>query len=144
MTANLESVEQAILKWKSQKMVSCPSIPMAIPGSDSATALESGDTIGNCFSLRVPPSGQIVSATLYDFDAEGSQVDVFVFKEKIADVAVDAAYAPTDVEGLTFLTLLSFVSFTDQGAYKTSEINNIGKGYSVPCGFRLSPGLLPR
>jgi hypothetical protein len=50
-------------------------------------------------------------------------------------VATDAPYAPTDAEGLRFLTELNFVSFTDQGAFRTSELRNMGIGYSAPSGL---------
>lgn len=135
MPANLESVEQAIKDYRVSEIVSCPDLPKAIPGSDTATALESGDTLGNVFSIKVPKSGIIISATFYDLDDEGSQVDLEIFKQGIADQAVDAAYAPTDAEMLTFLTELSFVDFDDQGTSQTSELTNIGKAYNAPSGL---------
>jgi len=116
------------------KVVSCPSSPQIIVGSDSATALESGDTMGNVFQLKVPSSGIIYSATLFDYDDKGIQVDLEIFKDTIADVAVDAAFAPTDTEGLAFLTELNFVAFDDHGLFQTSEIFNIGKAYTAPKG----------
>jgi len=116
------------------RIVSCPLIPKVLKSSDTATTIESGDTLGLVTEIEVPPSGEIRSATFMDFDDEGVQVDVFVFKLSIADVAIDAAYAPTDTEGLQFITKLSFVSFTDQGLFQTSELTNIGKAYSAPEG----------
>ncbi len=131
---SLEDIERAISNIRTTQIVTCPRMPAVIVGSDSATALESGDTIGEVFKIKVPKSGIIISATLFDFDDEGTQVDVEIFSAKIADVAVDAAYAPTDAEGLTFITKLGFVSFDDQGSFQTSELPNIGKAYSVPNG----------
>ncbi len=134
MAANLESIEQAIKDLGTSIIVSCPKESLKIPGSGSATELDSGDTVGNVFMIPVPKSGEIRSATFWDLDDEGIQIDVFIFKAPIVDVAVDAAYAPTDVESLQYLTKLSFVSFDDQGAFQTSELTNIGKAYSVPNG----------
>ncbi len=134
MGANLEDIELAIKKIRASKTVSCPAIPMVIPGSDSATALESGDTLGTVFELDVPKSGEIRSATLFDFDDKGIQTDLEIYKQPIADQAVDAAYAPTDIEGLNFLTSLKFVSWDDKGVFQISELTNIGKAYSTPNG----------
>ncbi len=135
MTSSRELLEEIKKITSRGKTVSCPSIPMPIPGSDNATALESGDTIGYVFQLAVPTSGIIYSATLFDFDDEGTQVDLEIFKAKIADVAADAAFAPTDTEGLAFLTELSFVAFDDHGVFQTSELTNIGKAYTVTDGI---------
>ncbi len=134
--ANTNELLEEIKKLTARtKTVSCPIEPMAIPGSDSATALESGDTVGKVFRLAAPPSGEIRSAILFDFDDEGTQVDLMIYKSPIVDVAVDAAYAPTDTEGLNFLTRLPFVVFDDHGAFQTAELTNIGKAYTVRDGF---------
>lgn len=135
MATNEELLEVLKALKAHQKIVSCPSIPAQIPGSDSAVTIETGDTIGRCFSINVPTSGVVISARLLDFDDEGVQVDVYVFKEKIADIATDSPYAPTVAEGFTFLTELNFIPWTDQGVFRTSEIKNIGVGYSVPSGL---------
>ena len=116
------------------KVVSCPKSPMPIPGSETATELDSGDTLGTVFQLKVPTSGVIYSATLFDFDDEGIQIDLEIFKAGITDQATDAAFAPTDGEGRTFLTELAFSHFDDHGSFRTSELNNIGKAYSAPKG----------
>ena len=131
----LEDVYQALKALGTTTVVSCPISPSPIPGSDSATALESGDTVGNVFRLAVPKSGVIISATLFDYDDEGTQIDLEIYKARIADVAVDAAYAPTDIEGLTFVCELSFVSFDDHGVFQTSQLTNIGQAYTVSGGF---------
>ena len=131
----LEELINAVRGIRTTTIVSCPIVPAVIVGSDSATALESGDTVGLVFKLKVPKSGIICSATLFDFDDEGTQVDLEIFKASIVDVAVDAAYAPTDSEGLVFLTEINFFAFDDHGAFQTSEVRNVGKGYSVPDGL---------
>uniref|UniRef100_A0A6H2A0G0 Uncharacterized protein n=1 Tax=viral metagenome TaxID=1070528 RepID=A0A6H2A0G0_9ZZZZ len=142
MVTTLVDIEQALKEIRTTSIVSCPIRPIAIPGSDSATALESGDTMGNVFSIRVPRSGVIVSATLWDMDYKNIQTDLEVYREPIADVAVDAAYAPTDAEGLNFITELSFFVFDAQGAnFYTSEITNIGKAYSAPKGLLYIQGV---
>ena len=117
------------------KIVSCPVAPYAIPGSDSATALESGDTIGNVFKLAVPKSGEIRSGFLLDRDDEGTQVDLAIFKQNVVDVAVDAAFAPTDIEGATKVCEMNFVSFDDDGVYQSSQVTNFGMAYTAPEGF---------
>ncbi len=134
MGANLENVVEVLKAIGTTTIVSCPANPVALPGSDSATALESGDTMGTVFALSVPKSGEIRSATLFDMDDKGIQTDLMVYKAKIADQAVDAAYAPSDPEGLMFITCLSFVSPVDHGGFQTYELTNIGKAYSAPNG----------
>lgn len=116
------------------KTVSCPAVPVVVTASDTAVALESGDTLGLVFSIEVPPSGEIRSATLFDMDDKGIQTDLEIFKAPIVDQATDAAFAPTKVEGLTFLCELSFGSPDDHGLFQTFDITNIGKAYSVPSG----------
>lgn len=117
------------------KTVSCPAEPGVLVGSDTGVALESGDTIGLVTKVAVPKSGILYSATLFDFDDEGTQVDFEIFKRPIADVATDAAFAPTDAEGFGFITELNFTVFDDHGLFQTSELTNIGKGYSAPEGY---------
>ncbi len=135
MGANFETIEAVLKTLGTTTIVSCPLLPTVITGSDAATALESGDTLGTVFEIVVPKRGVIISGTLFDFDNKGIQTDLAIFKKRIADVAVDAAYAPTDAEGLHFITLLKFVSPDAQGAnFQTFELTNIGKAYSVPNG----------
>ena len=138
----LQEILDAIKAIKFNKMVTCPlTYPLTLNGSDAATALESGDTLGFVTELRVPTSGIIYGATLYDFDDKGIATDLEIFTAPIANVAVDAAFAPTDAEMLNFLTELNFVAFDDQGGSQTSEIFNVGKGYSTPTGVLYLQGV---
>jgi hypothetical protein len=135
MPANFESVENAVKDIQTTKVVACPLVPALIAGSDTATALESGDTLGLVFPLSVPKSGVIISATLYDFDDKGITTDLMIYSARIADQATDAAYAPTDIEGLNFITCLTFAVPIDHGNFQTFELTNIGKAYSIPQGI---------
>ena len=118
------------------RTVACPAEPMTIQGITEGAALStSGDALGLISKIAVPLSGIIYSATFFDLDDEGTQVDLEIFKRAIADVAWDAAYAPSDAEIRDFVTELNFVAFDDHGACQTSEIFNIGKAYTAPEGY---------
>jgi hypothetical protein len=124
-----------ILKAQSQdKIYSIPELPVEIPGITFGDALDAGDALGTPLPLIVPKRGILYSATFWDMDDDGFQVDLEIFKEPIAAVAWDSAYAPTDAEMMNFVTELNFVAFDDHGAAQTSQIKNIGLAYTAPLG----------
>lgn len=124
-----------VVEGVSPVVVSCPTDPVEILGITAADALDAGDAMGNFVKLRVPKSGIIYSATFWDMDDEGTQVDLEIFKQEITQIASDGAWAPPDVELLRFVTELAFVSFDDHGGARTSELTNIGKAYTAPEGY---------
>lgn len=129
-----ELLEQIKSLTSRGRVVSCPRFPMMIPGIVAADAFDADDCFGTVATIDVPPSGILYSATFFDLDDEGTQVDLEVFKEPIAQVASDAAFAPSDAEILTLVTELNFTTFDDHGGARTSEITNIGKAYTSPNG----------
>ena len=129
-----EEIERAIREKKISKVVSCPSVPIQIDGITAADAFDAGDCFGKITEIRVPLSGIIYSATFWDFDDEGSQIDLEIFKASIIQTASDAAWDPTDVDMLKFVTELAFVAFDDHISSRTSELTNIGKAYTAPDG----------
>jgi len=137
----LQELINAVRGIGTTTIVSCPSAPEILLGSDSATALEAGDTMGFVTKVRVPKRGIIVSATLWDMDDKDIQTDLEIFKAPIADVAVDAAYSPTDGEMLDFVTEIPFFSFDDHINSRTSEVENIGKAYTAPGGYLFIQGV---
>jgi len=116
------------------QIFACPLLPIEIPGIVSGDAFDAGDCFGTLLQVKVPKSGIIYSATFFDRDDEGSQVDLEIFNRRIAQAASDAAFAPTDNEILSFVTELAFYNFDDHGASQTSELLNIGKAYTAPDG----------
>lgn len=131
---SLEDIEQAIKDKKISKTVSCPSYPAEIPGITAADALDADDCLGTIITLNVPKSGVIYSATFWDLDDEGTQVDLEIFKHIITQIASDAAWSPSDEDMLHFITELAFFSFSDHINSQTSELTNIGKAYTAPEG----------
>ena len=129
----LEQIKRLVFATKT--IVSCPVVPMEIPGITAATELDAGDTLGTVMTLKVPKSGIIYSATFFDLDDDGIQVDLEIFKRKIADVAFDAAYAPSDAEMLHFLTEIAFFSFDDHINSQTSRVKGLNEAYTVPDGL---------
>jgi len=116
------------------RVVDCPSAPVVIAGIDTGNAYTANDSVGLLTRVKVPPSGIIYSATLWDLDYDGFQIDLMIFKDKVAQVADDAAWAPTDLSILSFVTALAMVPATDHSASKTAELTNIGKAYTAPSG----------
>ncbi len=135
MPANLENIEQAIREIRTSKIVSCPKAPFTLLGITAATELDAGDTLGQVFKVPVPKRGVLYSANFYDLDDDNIAVDFEIFTSSIADVAFDAAYAPSVVEMKSFLTKLAFFSLDDHINTRTSELLNIGKAYTAPDGF---------
>jgi len=116
-------------------IVSCPLVPVMIPGITAADALDAGDCMGIQFAVKVPRHGILQSALLLDFDDEGTQIDLELFKQQITQIANDAAWAPSDIDMLQFVTELSFFAFDDHINGQSSELLNIGKAYTAPTGF---------
>ena len=130
---SIEDIEQAIKALKIGKIVSCPVIPIGIPGI-GAGAEDANDTFGTLVELKVPKSGTITSATYWDLDDEKTQVDLLIFKHKITQIADNALWQPADAAMLHFVTQLDFVGYEDHVDSATFELPNIGKGYSAPEG----------
>jgi len=131
---SLEDVEKAVRDLKTTNIVSCPVIPVLVPGIVAADALDANDCMGTIVQVNVPKRGVIVSATLFDIDDEGTQIDLEIFVHPIAQIANDAAWAPTDADIIHFLTELAFVSFDDHVNNQTSDITAINKAYVAPEG----------
>ncbi len=129
----LEAIETAV-KLPQSRAIDCPASPIEIPGIVADNAFDANDCFGTMFIVDVPKSGIIYSATYWDMDDEGSQIDFFLFKATVTDTASDAAFAPTDSDLLNLVTILKFTTFTDSGTGQTAEITNIGKAYNAPAG----------
>ena len=134
MPTNLQDIGKGIKDKKISRVVSCPIESMEIPGITAADAFDALDCFGDLFVVKVPKSGEIRSATFWDLDDEGTEIDFIIFKHQIVDTGSDAAWAPSDADMLKFVTQLDFVSFEDHINSKTSEITNIGKAYTAPEG----------
>ena len=118
----------------SQSIVSCPLVPIKIPGIAPADAFDAGDCFGTIARVAVPKRGIILGGTFWDYDDEGSQVDLELFQESIVQIASDAAWAPTDESLQHFLTELAFYAFDDHINNQTSELVNVNKAYTSPLG----------
>lgn len=116
------------------KVVTCPLEPIQIPGIGTGSAYEATDCMGTIFMVEVPTSGEIVSATFWDLDDEGLQTDFEIFKHEPRQTADNSNWAPTDEDLLKLVTELAFFAFDDHGGGRTSELKNIGKGYTAPEG----------
>ena len=115
------------------KSVSCPRFPLAVTGV-SLNTFTAGDAFGLLMVIEVPKSGVIYSATFYDRDDEGSQMDMEVFNYAPAQVASEDAWTLSAEDNPKFVDELSFVAFDDHTATQTSKLTNIGVAYSAPEG----------
>jgi len=124
-----------VIKYQNYPRIAiCPEVPVMIPGITAADALDANDCMGLIVVLKVPKSGIIQSALLVDPDDEGLQIDLEIFKAPIAQVANDAAFAPTDDESFNFVTEINFDTYNDHGVFQTAEVKNIGTAYNAPNG----------
>ena len=130
----LKEILEAIRGNKLPKVVTCPLVPIVIPGITVSNAFDAHDCFGTLFIIEVPTSGIILSATYWDLDDEKTQLDLEVFKAPIAQIASDDAWAPTDDDLLKFVTEISFFALDDHINSATSDVTNIGKGYKAPSG----------
>jgi len=134
MAKNLEDIAQILEALNSTTIVSCPSVPVAIPGI-GAGAEGALDAMGTLFKLKVPKRGVIVSATYYDLNFDGTGTNLYLFNSEPTAIADNAAWTLSDADAPKLVTKLAFAGFdTHSTTCKTSEINNIGKAYVAPSG----------
>ena len=139
IVGGLEDVYKRLSLLSIGRLVSCPAEPLVIPGVGTAAVYAGTAAIPECLGtiaiLTVPKSGVIYSATFYDIDDEGSQVDLEIFKRPITQVADNAAWTLSAANNPAFVTEIQFFAFDDQIASQTSEVKNIGKAYNAPNGL---------
>ncbi len=131
--SNFEAIEEAIKAIKTTNIVSCPVIPRQVQGV-SANTFTAGDAFGLLMEIQVPKRGEIRSATFFDLDNEGSQMDMEIFNIKPVQIASEAAWTLSVADNPKFVTELPFFAFDDHIDSQTSELTNIGKSYTAPKG----------
>ena len=104
---------------------------VAIP-CDTAQLDAAGDAIGPAFTIPVPVSGIIQSASLLDRDDEKTQIDVPLLDAAFTVTATNAAFTLSDLDVRKFIYELQFTTFDDYIDNAGSSIENIGKAYRVP------------
>lgn len=117
------------------RVVSCPVRPITIPGIGTGAIYAADESLGTVFQIKVPKQGVFQSATFFDMDDEGSQVDFAIFKSPITATTDNSAFAPTDADLLEMIALLQFATSNDLGTGRVAELVNIGKAYSTPDGI---------
>uniref|UniRef100_A0A6M3XSV7 Uncharacterized protein n=1 Tax=viral metagenome TaxID=1070528 RepID=A0A6M3XSV7_9ZZZZ len=130
---SIEDIENAIKALGTTDIVTCPLHPVGIPGI-GAGAEDANDALGTVFTIDVPKRGVLVSATYFDLDDEGTQVNFYLFKSLPTAIADNAAWTCSDADVIKQVTRLAFFVFNDQTVSQTSEIKNIGKAYTAPEG----------
>ena len=90
------------------------------------------DAIGSFpFSFVVPPSGIIQSASDYDRDDEGLQVDLWLFDAPPAQQTDNSAFALADTDLDRVIDVIQFVGFRDAANGQVSTQNGLGIAYNV-------------
>lgn len=117
-----------------RKTVHCPRVPQPVPGIASADALDALDTVGSLFSIRVPKSGVIQGARLYDPGDQGSALNVHIFTREVTLTASDAAWSLSDEDSLYEIATLAFSTFVDNINNQYSRLENQQIAYSAPNG----------
>lgn len=107
--------------------------PFPIPVTVFASAYASGDAFGVKFQLEVPVEGTISNVVFYDWDNEGIQKELWLFREDFADTADDSAWAPSDVDLLNVVGVISIASF------KSANANQIGQA-TPALSYKLAEG----
>lgn len=108
---------------------------LTVPNIGAGAAYAALEAMGTLLRVAVPKAGVIYSATLIDRDDEGVQIDFWVFQDQVADGSDNNAYAPSDTDLASFLTLISFSQFFDGNTGQVSVATPIDYAYTAPGGF---------
>lgn len=103
------------------------------PGIDTSDAYTAGDAVGTQFQIHLPfTQGVLYSATYYDRDDEGTQMDLIISEfEWATKIADDAAMSPVDAELVKIIEVLEFASFEDFANGQISRLRNIGLAFNL-------------
>ena len=118
-----------------EKTVHCPGVPQPVPGIASADALDALDTVGSLFTIRVPKSGKIQGARLYDPGDQGSALNVHLFTRSVVLTASDAAWSLVDGDSLFEIATLACSTFVDNINNQYSQLRDQAISYSAPEGL---------
>ena len=138
----LQPVDTGLARDPDDKLIISPTPVQVVPPPSyiteyviipchTADALDANDAMGDKFTIRVPVSGIILSASLLDRDDEGSQIDIAIFTGNFTAVAGDAAFSLSDVDAEKKIMELKFTTFDDNVNNQTSSLENIGKDYRL-------------
>lgn len=106
-----------------------------IPGIGTGSAYTSGDAFGTKFTLAVPNEGTIASVIFRDYDDEGLGKEIVLFSENFTQTTDNDAFAPTDIDLVSCIGVISIVSFYNFSANQV--------GMATPALYYVAPkGLL--
>lgn len=134
MATNLKDVVVALLGIKTTEIVSCPIVPVQVPGVVAA-AYTANDCVGTVLKLAVPKRGIIVSASFWDLSDLNVQYDLEIFNRSITVAGDNAAWSPSDDDMLKWIDEIPFFTNEDQINSRSYSVRNWGKAYTAPEGF---------
>ena len=109
--------------------------PIEVPGIAN-TLHAIGDQTGSQFAIPVPIYGQIRDLIYYDLDDEGTGVEIWLFRRKIASPAGDdVAFALNDDDLLHVEAVIPVGSFFDAVNGQIGREDALGIDYYAPGGF---------
>lgn len=111
--------------------------PFIVPGVGVAAAYTANDALGVKFSINVPISGIIYTATYYDLDDEGTAMDLVLFREDFTETADNAAMSVSDLDIRKLVGVINFpaASFRNFAANQVCQVTNAGLAYVAPLGL---------
>ncbi len=105
-----------------------------IPGIATASAYTAADAFGTDFFFDVPTRGVIETAILLDFDDEGTQVDLWLFRSPFVITADHDEFAVTDADLLLLEVVIEINNFTNANANQVGINNGLNLPYIAPLG----------
>lgn len=118
-----------------RKTVHCPGVPKPVPGIGSAVGFAALDTVGVLFTIRVPKSGMIWGARLYDPSDNGSNINVHLFTRTVTLAADNAPWTLSDADSLAEIATLLFTTWVDNINNQYSQLQTQEIAYSAPEGL---------
>ena len=114
------------------RLAAIPYVP--IPGIGTAAAYAAGDAFGAKFTFDVPRGGVIEAAIMLDLDDEGIETELWLFDQDFTATADNSAFAPTDMDLLKLVAVISITNFADAANNRVGINNGMGLPYAAPTG----------
>ena len=106
-----------------------------IPGLVAASAYTSGDALGTNFSIEVPTSGVIESATLLDFDKEALATDLILFDQDFASGTDNSPFDVAEIDLPKIVGAIQFGTFFSFSDNAVGVARGLGLAYVAPTGY---------
>lgn len=127
---NVLQVLQDILNRKT--VFSTPYIE--IPGIGTGSIYATGEAFGTKFPISVPEEGTIETVIMLDFDDEGIETELWLFRHDFIETTDNTAFAVTDNDLLSLEVVVRITNFADANVNQVGINNSLGLVYEAPEG----------